>query len=142
MNEISKLLDNYSQHHKHPVNELIHFLAIPLIMFSILGLLYCIHSTAAVVFILFSLIFYFKLSYKAFIIMAIWSFFYYYLLYLLQEKIFYISIFAFVFGWLIQFIGHFIEGKKPSFLDDIKYLWIGPLFVVRGILIKIGLRVI
>lgn len=140
MNEMTRLIENYSRCHQHPINELIHFFAIPIIMFSIIGLMYCIHSLVAVIFIITSLFFYIKLSYKAFIIMSIWSSLYYYLIYLLHEKIFFISVVAFFFGWIIQFIGHYIEGKKPSFLDDVKYLWIGPLFVVRGILIKIGFR--
>jgi uncharacterized membrane protein YGL010W len=36
----------------------------------------------------------------------------------------------FVVGWIIQFIGHYWEGKKPAFFDDIRGLLIGPLFVV------------
>jgi uncharacterized membrane protein YGL010W len=36
----------------------------------------------------------------------------------------------FVGGWLAQFVGHRIEGRKPSFFEDIQYLWVGPLFVL------------
>jgi uncharacterized membrane protein YGL010W len=37
---------------------------------------------------------------------------------------------VFVLAWIGQFIGHKIEGKKPSFFDDLRYLLIGPLFVL------------
>ena len=55
MNEMTRLIENYSRCHQHPINELIHFFAIPIIMFSIIGLIYCIHSLVAVIFIFISL---------------------------------------------------------------------------------------
>lgn len=45
----------------------------------------------------------------------------------------------FVVGWIIQFIGHFWEGRKPAFVDDIMGLFIGPLFVVAEALFLLGL---
>ena len=44
----------------------------------------------------------------------------------------------FVAGWMIQFIGHYWEGKKPAFFDDIRGLLIGPLFVVVEALFLMG----
>jgi uncharacterized membrane protein YGL010W len=41
-----------------------------------------------------------------------------------------VSLTVFVLAWIGQFIGHKIEGKKPSFFDDLRYLLIGPLFVL------------
>ncbi|MEG2033750.1 MAG: Mpo1-like protein, partial [Janthinobacterium sp.] len=41
-----------------------------------------------------------------------------------------VSLGVFVLAWIGQFIGHQIEGKKPSFLDDLRFLLIGPLFVL------------
>jgi uncharacterized membrane protein YGL010W len=46
----------------------------------------------------------------------------------------------FVLGWIIQFIGHHYEGRKPAFLDDIMGLAIGPLFVVAELGFMFGLR--
>jgi uncharacterized membrane protein YGL010W len=46
----------------------------------------------------------------------------------------------FVFGWVLQFIGHYYEGKKPAFVDDIMGLVIGPLFVVAEAAFLMGLR--
>jgi len=46
----------------------------------------------------------------------------------------------FVLAWVGQFIGHKIEGKKPSFLDDLKFLLIGPIWLLHFILKKIGIK--
>lgn len=46
----------------------------------------------------------------------------------------------FVVGWVIQFIGHYYEGKKPAFVDDLIGLLIGPLFVTAEIGFNLGLR--
>jgi uncharacterized membrane protein YGL010W len=46
----------------------------------------------------------------------------------------------FVGAWILQFIGHRIEGKKPSFFEDIQYLWVGPLFVLSKLFGKLGIR--
>ena len=47
-----------------------------------------------------------------------------------QQIVLPLSIAIFVLAWIGQFIGHKIEGKKPSFLDDLRFLLIGPLFVL------------
>ena len=46
---------------------------------------------------------------------------------------------VFVIGWIIQFIGHYWEGRKPAFVDDIVGLLVGPMFVVGEVLMAIGL---
>lgn len=46
----------------------------------------------------------------------------------------------FVVGWVFQFIGHYFEGRKPAFVDDIMGLAIGPLFVVAEVVFMLGLR--
>jgi uncharacterized membrane protein YGL010W len=51
-----------------------------------------------------------------------------------------ISIAIFVGAWIAQFIGHKIEGKKPSFFEDLQYLWVGPLFVLSKLYGKLGIR--
>jgi uncharacterized membrane protein YGL010W len=45
----------------------------------------------------------------------------------------------FFIGWLIQFIGHYFEGKKPAFVDDVVGLLVGPMFVVGEVLMWAGL---
>lgn len=45
---------------------------------------------------------------------------------------------AFVLGWIIQFIGHYYEGKKPAFVDDLVGLLVGPMFVVAEAMFALG----
>jgi uncharacterized membrane protein YGL010W len=45
---------------------------------------------------------------------------------------------AFVLGWFIQFVGHYYEGKKPAFVDDLRGLLVGPMFVTAEALFAIG----
>ena len=51
-----------------------------------------------------------------------------------------ISLGIFIGGWVLQFIGHHYEGKKPAFVDDIMGLAIGPLFVLAELSFELGLR--
>ncbi|MEG2798204.1 MAG: Mpo1-like protein, partial [Pseudomonas sp.] len=46
----------------------------------------------------------------------------------------------FVVGWVIQFVGHYYEGRKPAFVDDVSGLIVGPLFVVAELAFLVGLR--
>jgi uncharacterized membrane protein YGL010W len=45
---------------------------------------------------------------------------------------------AFIVGWVIQFIGHYYEGRKPAFVDDLRGLLVGPMFVVAEALFALG----
>lgn len=51
-----------------------------------------------------------------------------------------IGVGLFVVGWIFQFVGHYFEGKKPAFLDDLIGLIIGPLFVVAEVSFFLGMR--
>lgn len=51
-----------------------------------------------------------------------------------------IGIGAFVVGWIVQFVGHYFEGRKPAFVDDLVGLMVGPLFVVSELAFFAGLR--
>jgi uncharacterized membrane protein YGL010W len=56
------------------------------------------------------------------------------------QTLLYSAIAVFVVAWIAQFIGHKIEGKKPSFFEDIQYLWVGPLFVLSRLFLRLGLH--
>ena len=51
-----------------------------------------------------------------------------------------VSAAIFVVAWVFQFVDHKIEGRKPSFFDDIQYLWVGPLFVLSRLFLRLGIR--
>lgn len=52
-----------------------------------------------------------------------------------------VSITIFITAWVGQFVGHMIEGKRPSFFDDLRFLLIGPLWVLSHLYIRLGLQI-
>lgn len=129
--DIHTLLAQYSESHRNHTNELIHFVCVPVIVFTLLGIIWWIHPLAAVAVVLASLWYYLKLSKPFAIGMLAMSTLMLGLLSLLPPaSVLPLSIAIFVLAWIGQFIGHHIEGKKPSFLDDLRFLLIGPLFVL------------
>lgn len=138
--KIDILLNHYSQSHQNPRNEAIHFVAIPLIMLSLCGLLFALHPAVAYVFIAASMVYYARLSWLFFSAMMVWSILIIAAIYAMGTQVFIWSAALFVGAWIAQFIGHKIEGKKPSFFEDIQYLWVGPLFVLSKLLCKLGIH--
>jgi uncharacterized membrane protein YGL010W len=128
---IDMLLDQYSDSHRNPTNELIHIVCVPVIVFTLLGILWSIHPAVAVVAVLAALVYYFRLSPPFAFGMLLMSAVMLALLALMPPfTVLPLSIAIFVVAWIGQFIGHKIEGKKPSFFDDVRFLLIGPLFVL------------
>jgi uncharacterized membrane protein YGL010W len=129
--QVQVLIDKYSESHLNHTNEIIHFICVPAIVFSLLGLMWAIHPAIAVGLSLLSLVYYFTLSVPLAMGMILMSGAMLAVLYALpQSMILPLSVIVFVVAWIGQFIGHKIEGKKPSFFDDLRFLLIGPLFVL------------
>jgi uncharacterized membrane protein YGL010W len=138
--QIDVLLAKYSESHLNHTNELIHFVCVPVIVFTLLGLVWSIYPLAAVVVTVVSLNYYFKLSRQFGIGMLLMSTLMLGILYALPPgAVLPLSIAIFVLAWIGQFIGHMIEGKKPSFLDDLRFLLIGPLFVLSFLYRRLNL---
>jgi uncharacterized membrane protein YGL010W len=128
---IDVLLDQYADSHRNPTNELIHFVCVPVIVFTLLGILWSIHQVAALLACAAALVYYWKLSRPFAFGMLLMSAVMLGVLALMPPMtVLPLSIAIFVVAWIGQFIGHKIEGKKPSFLDDLRFLLIGPLFVL------------
>lgn len=129
--QIDTLLAKYSESHLNHTNEIIHFICVPAIVFSLLGMIWAAHPLAAVGVTLVSLVYYCTLSVPFAIGMLLMSGAMLWILSLLpQGMVLQLSIAVFVVAWIGQFIGHKIEGKKPSFFEDLRFLLIGPLFVL------------
>lgn len=137
---IDQLLAHYGLSHQNPINARIHYLAIPLIMISLLGLIYALHPYAAYGFVMASLIYYIRLSRVFFFAMLLMSVLTLALLGSIGEALLTLSAAVFVAAWVLQFIGHRIEGKKPSFFEDLQYLWVGPVFVLSKLFFRLGIR--
>ena len=128
---IDALLAQYAESHRNPTNELIHFVCIPVIVFTLLGILWSIHPLAAVAAVLAALVYYVRLSRPfAFGMLLLSALMLGILAMMPPLTVLPLSIAIFVLAWIGQFIGHKIEGKKPSFFDDLRFLLIGPLFVL------------
>ena len=138
--KIDRLLAHYAESHRDPRNEKIHCVAIPLIMLSLLGLLFAIHPWVAYAFVLASMIYYARLSIVWLATMAVLSMMGLALVHAMGEHVLAISLAVFVAAWIGQLVGHKFEGKKPSFFEDLQYLWVGPIFVVSKLYLKLGIR--
>lgn len=140
MRRVDQLLAQYGESHQQPVNELIHFIAIPLIMLSLLGMMFALHPWVAYVFMAASMVYYLRLSLVFLGTMVLWSAILLALVHAMGERVLPLSLAIFVGAWILQFVGHKLEGKKPSFFEDIQYLWVGPLFVLSKLFGKLGIR--
>ncbi|SFL43660.1 DUF962 domain-containing protein [Rugamonas rubra] len=128
---IDTLLAKYRESHLNPTNEIIHFVCVPVIVFTLLGLLWSVHALLALAVVLAALAYYARLSRPFALGMLLMSALMLGLLAALPPAtVLPLSLTIFVLAWIGQFIGHKIEGKKPSFLEDLRFLLIGPLFVL------------
>ena len=163
MRKIEKLIAEYGESHKNKTNKLIHWFCVPSIFFSIVALVWCIplgplgnltidnhkYINWATISIILVFIYYFTLSPKLTVGMALFSIVCLFLTNWIENKIlmdklnislWMISVLLFIVSWIIQFIGHEIEGKKPSFLKDVQFLLIGPAWLMHFIYQKLNIR--
>lgn len=140
--KVDALLHHYGLSHVHPTNEVIHFVAIPAIMLSLTGLMFALHPALALVFFGASMVYYARLSWRFTGCMLLVSSVLLAMVDALDARgvLVPVSVLVFVVAWIFQFIGHRIEGKKPSFFEDIQYLWVGPLFVLSKLFLRLGVR--
>ncbi len=158
---IDVYFDKYAESHQNHTNELIHWICVPLIVFSLFGLVWAIpfphleflgryngYVNFASFLIAFAIYYYYKLSpvlsYVMLLIIMLFSAGIVGLekLHRLNgwPEMWQVCLIIFIVSWIGQFIGHKIEGKKPSFLDDIKFLLIGPIWLLHFVFKKVGVR--
>lgn len=151
MRTVEEWFAAYGESHQNDTNKLIHWICIPAIMISLLGLLRAIPITipgmpyinAATIFIVACLVFYTRLSWQLAMGMLLIVVGFLAIVEALAQPtlppIWLTSIVIFVVAWIFQFIGHKIEGKKPSFLQDLQFLLIGPLWLLGFIYRRLGI---
>ncbi len=154
--DIHQWISAYGESHQNPTNKKIHWICVPLIMFTLLGLLSLVGFNISLneniydinisyLLIIFALFFYLRLSIiisiGMFLISAIQLSIIFYLEILFSEwNLFLIYISIFIIAWIGQFIGHKVEGRKPSFFEDLQFLLIGPAWLLSFIYKKAGLK--
>ncbi len=149
---IHSWLDEYGESHTNATNEIIHWICVPVIFFCVIGLLFSIPSPGlpligdhllAKAAIMLTLVFYAMRSRLLFVGMGIWCGLCYWLAAGLQQSapwpLWVICLVSFTLAWVGQFIGHKIEGKKPSFLKDLQFLLIGPAWLMAKIYRRLGI---
>ncbi|TWC64539.1 DUF962 domain-containing protein [Herbaspirillum sp. SJZ099] len=133
---IDQLLLRYAESHRHPLNERIHCVCVPAIVLSLLGLCWTLSPAVALVAAAAALAYYLSLSPPlAAGMLAMTAVMLVILARLPAGAVLPLSAAVFVIAWIGQFVGHKIEGKKPSFFEDVRFLLIGPLFVL-GVLYR------
>ncbi len=159
MKTIDQWLEEYGESHRNKTNKLIHWICVPTILFTVLGLFASIPSAGLFnwvpvqlsvlanwggVIVVFGLLFYLRLSWLMALGMGIITVA---MMFGVREvaKIHLAPLWAiclgiFVVAWIFQFIGHKIEGKKPSFFKDLQFLMIGPAWLLGFVYRKIGLK--
>lgn len=140
MRTLETWLYEYGESHREPRNRRIHRVCVPLILWSLMGFLSLLRwkgeflLSAAVATSLASLVFYARLGRQAFLPMlgilafSLWLCFVTET-FVARAWILYAAVF--VAAWVGQAVGHFLEGKKPSFFEDLQFLLIGPLWILR-----------
>jgi uncharacterized membrane protein YGL010W len=154
MRKIDQLLAEYGESHQNATNKTIHWICVPLIFFSIVGMIASIPSgflqnnlgafaNWAVVAMILVLIYYVSLSIPLSVGMALFAVA---CLFLAREiaisvslPLWQVCLGIFVLAWIGQFYGHKVEGKKPSFFKDIQFLLIGPAWLMHFIYKRLGI---
>ncbi|SHH33109.1 Uncharacterized membrane protein YGL010W [Chryseolinea serpens] len=157
MRKIDLLLNEYGESHQDVTNKTIHWICVPLIFLSVVGLIASIPSQAvqsvlgwgnpyanwAGVVLVLVLLYYVTLSIPLSIGMALFGLLCLFVIQLIVRADFaplwMVSLVIFFVAWVGQFYGHKVEGKKPSFLKDIQFLLIGPAWLMHFIYKRLGI---
>ena len=160
MRKIDSLLSEYGESHQTQFNKIVHYFCVPAIFFSLIGLFSAIPIGSSLqeavpvwlapfmhlgtLIIVLGLFYYLRLSVTLFIGMLVFS-----ALVLLGinviananiAPVWAIMVAIFVIAWIVQFVGHNHEGKKPSFLKDLQFLMIGPAWTMSHLFEALNIK--
>ena len=155
MRTVDQWLAEYGDSHRNPTNKALHWICVPMIAWCVLGLLWSLPFPNGIraahpavnwgsIAVLAALIYYAALSTRLalgvlpLLLGFLWSIDR--LDRITRAPLWSICVFLFVIAWIGQFIGHAIEGKRPSFFKDIQFLMIGPLWLLAGAYRRLGIR--
>jgi uncharacterized membrane protein YGL010W len=147
MRTVTDWLTEYGASHQNPANKLLHWICVPPIVLSVMGLLWSVPVPAAFsalspwlnwasLVAVAAVVYYLVLSpslalgvlgaFALLLVIVHW-------LAQLPWPLWLTSILIFVLAWIGLFIGHAIEGKRPSFFKDVQFLLIGPLWLLAAV---------
>jgi uncharacterized membrane protein YGL010W len=157
MRKIDELFAEYGESHQHSTNKAIHWICVPLIFFSVVGLIASIpadivqrflgegnpYANWAAVLMILVLVYYTSLSLTLSVGMLLFGVLCLYLTRIINQSdiapLWLVSVVIFAVAWVGQFYGHKVEGKKPSFLKDVQFLLIGPAWLMHFVYRKLGI---
>ncbi len=154
MKDVNQWLEEYGESHRNAANKKLHWICVPIIVVSLVGLLSCMPVPESwrgispllnwgTLLLAFGVVYYIVLSTKlavgmvlfvALVMLAIHG------LARLPFPLWKTCSALFVLAWIGQFIGHHVEGKRPSFFKDVQFLMIGPLWLLSFIYRKLHIR--
>jgi len=153
MRSMQSWLDGYSADHRNPTNQVIHWICVPPIVWSVVALLWTVPVPSAwlkpgawaVFAMVLAFTWYWKHSHRlggallvAFVVLALITAWLFDLLGPVRLR--WVAIAVFVLAWIGQFVGHKFEGHRPSFLTDLSYLLVGPAWLMEKFLRRLGFK--
>ena len=132
-------LAHYAENHRDRRNVIIHCVCVPAIMFAVIGLLMALNILVAIAAMIAATVYYTRIdpdrgvgirTAAAMGAMMVGMFIVWLALVPAADRLA-AALVIFVLAWIGQFVGHHLEGQKPSFFDDVRYLLVGPLFVTH-----------
>ena len=155
MRQIDVLLDEYGDSHQNAANKFIHWVCVPVIVWTVVALLWAIPFPIdsgsgivplnwAVVALVLAQIYYFRLSRRLGLGLLLYNLLMLWITAWIEEvspwPLWQVAVAVFILAWVGQFIGHIFEGKRPSFFKDLQFLLIGPAWLMSFIYRKMGYR--
>jgi uncharacterized membrane protein YGL010W len=155
MRKIDSLLEEYGESHQNRSNKLIHWIAVPVIVWTVIALLWSLpfpfdSGLAAVplnwatLALLLAQVYWFRLSLRLGLGLLLCNVFLVQFTVLFaqttERPLWHWALGLFAAAWILQFIGHAIEGKRPSFFRDVQFLLIGPAWLLAFVYRALGFR--
>jgi uncharacterized membrane protein YGL010W len=154
MKNVNQWLEEYGESHRNAANKTLHWICVPIIVVSLTGLLWTLPLPAnfgagspfvnwGTALLVFGVVYYAALSPALAIGMVVFVIAVVSVIRALEQlpiALWQSCLVLFVLAWIGQFIGHHIEGKRPSFLKDVQFLMIGPLWLLSFVYRKLRIR--
>jgi uncharacterized membrane protein YGL010W len=144
MRTVEQWLQEYGASHRNSTNKTLHWICVPIIVVSLVGLLWSLPTPAAwrevspllnwgSMFLFAGVLYYCTMSWSLALGMALFVALVMLSIVGLQQlpwPLWTVCVVLFIVAWIGQFIGHHYEGSRPSFFKDVQFLMIGPLWLL------------
>ncbi|MBT8064374.1 MAG: DUF962 domain-containing protein [Gammaproteobacteria bacterium] len=155
MRPIDALLDEYGESHRNPLNKAIHWICVPVIVWTVVALIWSIPFpwrmgqgivpfNWAVLALVAVQVYYFRLSRRLGLGLMLYNLAMLWLTAVIEAyspwPLWQVAVVVFVLAWIGQFIGHLVEGQRPSFFKDVQFLLIGPAWLLAFLYRAAGYR--